>query len=269
MKIAIFIVVILYNIFAFADSLQIVARAYNESIFNQDVVDRMRIFKIFNEEEYRKFFADNEKLFAKEIRDLLINEILLEEEAQKMRLVFSDAEVIQVLIDSKMFANKEDLERFSIKNRLNLSIWLRSVRFNLLMERLVHGYFRRQIHITDKEISDALIKKNREHEIYKIKRVVRDINIPLDANLSCEDFTNTSEFSFDKTEMSDELKKSLIEMQKQYFVTNDDKYVIILCSKEDGKFSLTDVRDELMNKRLNILIADFFEKLYQQHVYIN
>ena len=260
MKNYFYIVIFLISInsnytYANDDSFKIVAKVYNYSILNQDVYDRMRILQIMQPQVYERFFKNDESFFYKEMLDLVINEIILEEESQKMRMFVDDGRVFETIFKNDRFNNKDDLIEFLSENEINYDTWIRYIRFNITINQLIKNYFIREIYISDDEVYN-------DDELYEILEIenVQNLN-----NLSCNNVKNYKIKNKDSvlfSEMSDNFKAKI--RKKDEFDKNNS---ILICKVSLDEESFRKIQFNILNRKIAAMTENFFQNFRNENAF--
>lgn len=253
----------------FAENWKVVAHVDDGVILNTDVIDRAELFKKLNKSEYNHYFSNHPSLFMREMQDLLINEILIDQEANRFNITVTDNEIFSFLIHKGMFQNRQMINDFIYENDINVAVWLRSLRFHILIERFKQIFFEREATITPDEENMMRQKFDKDNKIYHVKQTLIDrIDITQLEHLNCNALGQQGEdFMLHFMEMNAELKYNFLELQKKNFVMNDGKNVIFLCYVTQGmEKDFDNMLNSIFQQRISRVIDDFFDRLRHKYV---
>lgn len=249
-----------------ADSWKIVAHVNDLAILNSDVMERAELFKKINNEQYKNYFINNDELFMKEMQSLLINEILLLQEAERFNISVSDSDIFTFLIEQGFFQNVEMIHVFAREQNINPHYWFRSVRFYLLIERFKQIFFSKEAFISSDEkiiLLENFIQNNKVYHIKMIDNIDEELK-----NITCQDFLDSGkDFSLYLQDMNDELYHNLYILQKENFALQDKKKSILLCEiEEKGDQGFDKFIDAVLQQRIVKVVDEFFIKLQRKYV---
>lgn len=244
-----------------------IAHVDGDVIFNTDVVERAELFKKLNKPEYDHYFANQQDLFMQEMQSLVINEVLLHKEAERFNIYVNDNDIFAFLIEQGMFRDVQMINDFVQDQHINFRVWVRSLRFHLLMERFRKIFFEKEARISADEETIMKTSFAKENKVYHVKKIpLADIAVDELENLSCDDVAGDS-FGLHLAEMNEELQHSFQKLKKKNFSLNDKQNIILLCDiEEKGEEDFVAFKDAMFQERMHIVTEDFFARLRMRYV---
>lgn len=254
------------NVYSNQDNLKILARVGDEIVFNEDVKDRVGLFKVLQKDDYKKNFLNQEESFSKEMLNLLINEILLEQEAKKMNINIDEKEVVDYLLYSQNFENEEQIKNFAQDNNLDWQIWARSIRFNILKEKfLMQLIFYSQDSLSDENIMELL----NLDDILHIKKIILSDNRDLNwREQSCAQLQEGEDLFLKNADLDESIYEHFVIKKQKFLIDKKENTVLLWCNQESVAENFIDdeAREKLHRRRILLGMHEYFEKLRMKYV---